>query len=89
MLSSTIDIDRSAEALEALSPELRQSIHLTYYSGFTVTQVADLLGVTTTVVEERLLEGLRTLDASVATSATSTPKPRVRTRPARRGPRTR
>jgi DNA-directed RNA polymerase specialized sigma24 family protein len=42
------------EELEALSPELRQSIHLVHYSGFTPEQVAGLLDVTVEVVEGRL-----------------------------------
>ena len=58
MHNATIDLDRSTEALEALSPEVRQSIHLVYSSGFTTGQVSDLLGVTVEVVEQRLCDGL-------------------------------
>ncbi|GAB2457625.1 DNA-directed RNA polymerase specialized sigma24 family protein [Conyzicola lurida] len=54
MRNTTVQLDHSAEALEALAPELRQSIHLVHYSGFTTEQVAGLLGEPVDVIEERL-----------------------------------
>lgn len=61
MHTPTIDLDHSTDALDTLSPELRQSIHLTYYSGFSNSQVADLLGVSVEVIEARVRDGLRSL----------------------------
>ena len=39
MFDLTTTLDHSAEALETLSPEHRQSIHLSFYSGFSNEQV--------------------------------------------------
>ena len=69
MFNPTINLDHSTDALETLSPELRQSIHLAYYSGFSNEQVADLLGVEVTVVEERLSDGLASLRDAMAVAA--------------------
>lgn len=69
MLNPIIDLDHSTQALDALSPELRQSIHLAYYSGFSNDQVADLLGVPVAVVAERLSEGLRGLRDALGVAA--------------------
>lgn len=66
MHNPTINLDRSADALDTLSPELRQSIHLTYYSGFSNAEVADLLGVTVEVIETRLRDGLRSLEEALS-----------------------
>ena len=56
MLNPTINLDRSPEALDALPPELRQAVSLSYFSGFANEQIAGLLGVTVEVVEARLRE---------------------------------
>jgi DNA-directed RNA polymerase specialized sigma24 family protein len=56
MLNPTINLDRSPDALDALSPELRQAVSLSYFSGFSNEQIAGLLGVTLEVVEARLRE---------------------------------
>jgi DNA-directed RNA polymerase specialized sigma24 family protein len=61
MFNPTINLDHSPEALDALSPEQRQAINLSYFSGFTNEQVAGLLGVTVEVVEARLRGGFAAL----------------------------
>ena len=61
MFNPTINLDRTPEALDALSPEQRQAINLSYFSGFTNEQVAGLLGVSVEVVEQRLVAGLAAL----------------------------
>jgi RNA polymerase sigma factor (sigma-70 family) len=61
MFNPTVNLNHSQEALDALPPELRQAINLSYFSGFTTTQVAGLLGVTVEVVEQRLEAGLAAL----------------------------
>lgn len=63
MLNPTINLDHSPDALDALSPEQRQAINLSYFSGFTNDQVAGLLGVTVEVVEARLRDGFAALSA--------------------------
>lgn len=64
-----IDLDHATDALDTLDAELRQSIHLTYYSGFSNAQVANLLGVTTEVAETRLRDGLTSLREALASAA--------------------
>ena len=61
MRTPQINVDLSPEALDALAPELRQSIYLSHFSGFTNDQVAGLLGVTVEVVEDRLRAGFAAL----------------------------
>ena len=63
MFNPTINLDHSPEALDALSPEQRQAINLSYFSGFSNEYVADLLGVNIEVVETRLREGFAALSA--------------------------
>ncbi|MCU1405713.1 MAG: hypothetical protein JWQ43_2016 [Glaciihabitans sp.] len=65
----TINLDHATDALETLSPEHRQSIHLRYYSGFSDTQVAALLGLSTELVQERLRDGLRDLRNALDSAA--------------------
>lgn len=62
-------LDHSTEALDALSPEHRQAIHLAYYAGFTHNQVADLLGVSVDVAQTRLSEGLTHLREALRIAA--------------------
>ena len=69
MLNPTINLDHSTEALETLSPEHRQLIHLSYYARFSNEQVADLLGVPVDIVEERLHDGLASLRDAMAVAA--------------------
>ena len=64
-----INLDHATDALDSLDAELRQSIHLTYYSGFSNEQVADLLGVSVETIEERLSNGLRSLREALASAA--------------------
>ncbi|MCU1544000.1 MAG: hypothetical protein JWM50_1865 [Microbacteriaceae bacterium] len=61
MFTPSINLDRAADAIESLSPEHRQSIHLAYYAGFSNEQVAGLLGVTVEVADARLHDGLVSL----------------------------
>jgi RNA polymerase sigma factor (sigma-70 family) len=61
MSNPTINLDHATEALDALSPEHRQSIHLAYYAGFSNEQVADLLGVSVETADARLHDGLANL----------------------------
>ena len=63
MFNPTLNLDHPQEALDALSPEQRQAINLSYFSGFTNEQVAGLLGVTVEVVETRLRDGFAALSA--------------------------
>jgi len=63
MHNPTINLDHSPEALDALSPEQRQAINLSYFSGFTNEQVAGLLGVAVEEVEARLRDGFAALIA--------------------------
>jgi DNA-directed RNA polymerase specialized sigma24 family protein len=58
MFTPTINLDNATEAIDTLSPEHRQAIHLAYYAGFDNTQVANLLGVSVDVADDRLSEGL-------------------------------
>lgn len=67
--TTTLDLDHATDALETLSAEHRQSIHLTYYSGFTQTQVADLLGVPVDTIETRLRDGMSSLKKAMAKAA--------------------
>ncbi|MET4583928.1 DNA-directed RNA polymerase specialized sigma24 family protein [Conyzicola nivalis] len=69
MFNPTINLDHATDALDALSPEHRQSIHLSFYAGFSNDQVADLLGVPVAVVEERLHDGLASLCDAMAIAA--------------------
>jgi DNA-directed RNA polymerase specialized sigma24 family protein len=64
-----LDLDYAEDALETLDAELRQSIHLTYYSGFSNAQVANLLGVTPEVIEERVRNGLSSLRDALDSAA--------------------
>ena len=66
---STIDLDHATEALDTLSAEHRQSIHLRYSAGFSPEQVADLLGLPVDVAETRLDDGLRQLRAALRIAA--------------------
>jgi len=63
MFNPTINLDHTPEALDALSPEQRQAISLSYFSGFSNEHVADLLDVSVEVVETRLREGFAALNA--------------------------
>jgi DNA-directed RNA polymerase specialized sigma24 family protein len=61
MFSATINLDHATEALDTLSPEHRQAIHLAYYGGFDTEQVAHLIGVTVEVADGRLADALASL----------------------------
>jgi DNA-directed RNA polymerase specialized sigma24 family protein len=61
MFSPTINLDHATEALDTLSPEHRQSIHLAYYAGFDNEHVAGLLGVPVDVADARLCHALANL----------------------------
>ena len=63
MHNPTINLDRTPEALDALSPEQRQAINLSYFSGFSKEQVSGLLGVSVEEVEARIREGFAALAA--------------------------
>ena len=69
MQHATINLDHATEALDTLSAEHRQSIHLTHYSGFTNEQVAELLGVSADVIELRVRDGLSNLRDALASAA--------------------
>jgi|LIDZ01.1.fsa_nt_gi RNA polymerase sigma-70 factor (ECF subfamily) len=69
MQHATLNLDHATDALDALPAEQSQSIHLTYYSGFTNEQVASLLGVTVETIETRLRDGLTSLHEALATAA--------------------
>ena len=69
MQHATINLDHATEALDALSAELRQSIHLTLYSGFTNEQVASLLGVDAETIEARVRDGLESLRETMGAAA--------------------
>jgi DNA-directed RNA polymerase specialized sigma24 family protein len=69
MFTATHTLDHATEAIETLSPEHRQAIHLAYYAGFNNDQVADLLGVTPAVADSRLTEGLTHLRAALRVAA--------------------
>jgi RNA polymerase sigma-70 factor (ECF subfamily) len=69
MQHATLNLDHATDALDALPAEHRQSIHLTYYSGFTNEQVASLLGVTVETIETRLRDGLTSLREALGTAA--------------------
>ena len=63
MHNPTINLDHAPEALDALSPEQRQAINLSYFSGFSNEQVSGLLGVSVEEVETRLRDGFAALSA--------------------------
>ena len=63
MHNPTINLDHAPEALDALSPEQRQAINLSYFSGFSNDQVSGLLGVSVEEVETRLRDGFAALSA--------------------------
>jgi RNA polymerase sigma-70 factor (ECF subfamily) len=69
MQHATLNLDHATDALDALPAEHRQSIHLTYYSGFTNEQVASLLGVTVETIETRLRDGLTSLREALGIAA--------------------
>ena len=69
MFTPTINLDNATDALDTLAPELRQAIHLAYYAGFSNNQVADLLGVTVDVADDRLTEGLTHLREALRIAA--------------------
>ncbi|MBX0299353.1 hypothetical protein K2F54_05105 [Cryobacterium sp. 1639] len=69
MFTATHNLDNAAEAIDTLSPEHRQAIHLAYYAGFSKNQVADLLGVTPDVADTRLSEGLTHLREALRIAA--------------------
>jgi DNA-directed RNA polymerase specialized sigma24 family protein len=69
MLHTTINLDHATDALDTLSAEHRQSIHLSYYSGFSTDQVATLLGLSPELAEARLSDGLDNLRAALRTAA--------------------
>ena len=68
-MNRTIDLENATEALESLSAQHRQSIHLSCSAGFSPEQVADLLGVPVDVAEARLDDGLRQLRAALRVAA--------------------
>jgi len=69
MFTPNINLDNAKEAIDTLSPEHRQAIHLAYYSGFDNTQVANLLGVSVDVADDRLSEGLTHLREAMRIAA--------------------
>lgn len=71
IIKPTIDInlDHATDALDSLDAELRQSIHLAFYAGFSNNQVADLLGVSVETAETRLADGLTSLREALASAA--------------------
>ena len=69
LTASDLNLDHATEALDTLDAELRQSIHLTYYSGFSTNQVADLLGVSVETIDARLSDGLSSLREALAAAA--------------------
>jgi DNA-directed RNA polymerase specialized sigma24 family protein len=68
-LDHALNLDHATEALDTLDAELRQSIHHTYYSGFSTNQVADLLGVSVETIDARLCDGLTNLREALASAA--------------------
>ncbi|WP_181243399.1 sigma factor-like helix-turn-helix DNA-binding protein [Glaciihabitans tibetensis] len=64
-----INLDHATDALDSLDAELRQSIHLAFYSGFSTNQVANLLGVSVETAETRLSNGLVSLREALASAA--------------------
>lgn len=69
MFTPTINLDNATEAIDTLSPEHRQAIHLAYYAGFNNNQVAALLGVSVDVADDRLSEGLTHLREALSVAA--------------------
>ena len=69
MFTATHTLDHATEAIDTLSPEHRQAIHLAYYAGFSNDQVADLLGVSVDVADSRLSEGLTHLRSALRVAA--------------------
>ena len=69
MFTATHTFDNATEAIDTLSPEHRQAIHLAYYAGFDNNQVADLLGVSVDVADARLSEGLSSLREALRVAA--------------------
>jgi DNA-directed RNA polymerase specialized sigma24 family protein len=69
MQNTTLNLDNATEALDTLSAEHRQSIHLSYSAGFSTEQVADLLGVPVDVAEARLEDGLTHLREALRVAA--------------------
>lgn len=69
MFTTSHTLDHATEAIDTLSPEHRQAIHLAYYSGFSNDQVADLLGVSVDVADSRLSEGLTHLRSALRVAA--------------------
>lgn len=64
-----INLDHATDALDTLDADLRQAIHLTFYSGFSTNQVADLLGVSVETADTRLTDGLASLREALASAA--------------------
>jgi RNA polymerase sigma factor (sigma-70 family) len=69
MFTATHTLDNATEAIDTLSPEHRQAIHLAYYAGFDNTQVANLLGVSVDTADTRLTEGLTHLREALRVAA--------------------
>lgn len=53
------------QALERLSPEIRDILVLTYFGGRSSSDVATTLGLTLQTVRRRISQGLRTLGTSL------------------------
>jgi DNA-directed RNA polymerase specialized sigma24 family protein len=69
MFAPTHPFDHAAEAIDTLSSEHRQAIHLSCYGGFNNAQVAELLGVTVDVADARLVDGLTHLREALRVAA--------------------
>ncbi|HEV7949698.1 MAG TPA: sigma factor-like helix-turn-helix DNA-binding protein [Glaciihabitans sp.] len=69
MLHPTINLDHATDALDTLSVEHRQLIHLTYYSGFSTSQVANLLDLSPETVDARLHSSMLHLQDALAAAA--------------------
>ena len=58
-------------AVEQLSPELRDTIHLHYYQELTLQETADAMGVATSTVKYRVRQALAQLQQKVASAKTA------------------
>lgn len=54
-----------AEALAALPPRMRAAVALHHYAGFTVPQVADIMGTSQNTIKSNLADGMARLRAAL------------------------
>ena len=62
---NTLRADAVRRALDHLTPEQKKSIELAYFSGYTQSEIAELMGVPLGTVKGRMRAGLHKLKASL------------------------